>query len=226
MPLLSRLLLPLLLALSMTHATAAPPTPDRYTAEVAVTGTDAAQRDEAIARALREVVVKVSGDPKSVARLRAVRDPSELVAQYQYAGATGGGRALRVTFDRQAIDALLSDEPAAAAAAAPVAASAPSAAPGERFRVQVRGIDSLAKQARVMRLFQGAAGADAVALRAARGDLVLFELTGRAGPEQIDRVAREGSLEPDSGVGVPAGAPGAGASGSSDGTRLRYRVMQ
>lgn len=224
MPLFSRLLLPLLLALSMTHATAAPPTPDRYTAEVAVTGTDAAQRDEAIARALREVVVKVSGDPKSVARLRAVRDPSELVAQYQYAGAAGGGRTLRVTFDRQAIDALLSDEPAAAAA--PVAASAPSAAPGERFRVQVRGIDSLAKQARVMRLFQGAAGADAVALRAARGDLVLFELTGRAGPEQIDRVAREGSLEPDSGVGVPAGAPGAGAPGSWDGARLRYRVMQ
>jgi len=224
MPLLSRLLLPLLLALSMTHATAAPPTPDRYTAEVAVTGTDAVQRDEAIARALREVVVKVSGDPKSVARLRAVRDPSELVAQYQYAGAAGGGRMLRVTFDRQAIDALLSDEPAAAAAPAP--ASAPSAGPGERFRVQVRGIDSLAKQARVMRLFQGAAGADAVALRAARGDLVLFELTGRAGPEQIDRVAREGSLEPDSGVAVPAGAPGAGGQGSSDGARLRYRVMQ
>jgi hypothetical protein len=224
MPLLSRLLLPLLLALSMTHATAAPPTPDRYTAEVAVTGTDAVQRDEAIARALREVVVKVSGDPKSVARLRAVRDPSELVAQYQYAGAAGGGRMLRVTFDRQAIDALLSDEPAAAAAPAP--ASAPSAGPGERFRVQVRGIDSLAKQARVMRLFQGAAGADAVALRAARGDLVLFELAGRAGPEQIDRVAREGSLEPDSGVAVPAGAPGAGGQGSSDGARLRYRVMQ
>jgi len=224
MPLLSRLLLPLLLALSMTHATAAPPPPDRYTAEVAVTGTDAVQRDEAIARALREVVVKVSGDPKSVARLRAVRDPSELVAQYQYAGAAGGGRMLRVTFDRQAIDALLSDEPAAAAAPAP--ASAPSAGPGERFRVQVRGIDSLAKQARVMRLFQGAAGADAVALRAARGDLVLFELTGRAGPEQIDRVAREGSLEPDSGVAVPAGAPGAGGQGSSDGARLRYRVMQ
>jgi hypothetical protein len=224
MPLLSRLLLPLLLALSMTHATAAPPTPDRYTAEVAVTGTDAAQRDEAIARALRDVVVKVSGDPKSVARLRAVRDPSELVAQYQYAGAAGGGRMLRVTFDHQAIDALLSDEPAAAAAPAP--ASAPSAGPGERFRVQVRGIDSLAKQARVMRLFQGAAGADAVALRAARGDLVLFELTGRAGPEQIDRVAREGSLEPDSGVAVPAGAPGAGGQGSSDGARLRYRVMQ
>jgi hypothetical protein len=224
MLLLSRLLLPLLLALSMTHATAAPPTPDRYTAEVAVTGTDAAQRDEAIARALRDVVVKVSGDPKSVARLRAVRDPSELVAQYQYAGAAGGGRMLRVTFDHQAIDALLSDEPAAAAAPAP--ASAPSAGPGERFRVQVRGIDSLAKQARVMRLFQGAAGADAVALRAARGDLVLFELTGRAGPEQIDRVAREGSLEPDSGVAVPAGAPGAGGQGSSDGARLRYRVMQ
>lgn len=224
MLLLSRLLLPLLLALSMTCATAAPPTPDRYTAEVAVTGTDAAQRDEAIARALRDVVVKVSGDPKSVARLRAVRDPSELVAQYQYAGAAGGGRMLRVTFDHQAIDALLSDEPAAAAAPAP--ASAPSAGPGERFRVQVRGIDSLAKQARVMRLFQGAAGADAVALRAARGDLVLFELTGRAGPEQIDRVAREGSLEPDSGVAVPAGAPGAGGQGSSDGARLRYRVMQ
>jgi hypothetical protein len=224
MLLLSRLLLLLLLALSMTCATAAPPTPDRYTAEVAVTGTDAAQRDEAIARALRDVVVKVSGDPKSVARLRAVRDPSELVAQYQYAGAAGGGRMLRVTFDHQAIDALLSDEPAAAAAPAP--ASAPSAGPGERFRVQVRGIDSLAKQARVMRLFQGAAGADAVALRAARGDLVLFELTGRAGPEQIDRVAREGSLEPDSGVAVPAGAPGAGGQGSSDGARLRYRVMQ
>ena len=224
MPFLYRLLLPLLLGLSMTGAIAAPPASDRYTAEVPVTGTDAAQRDEAIARALRDVVVKVSGDPKSVARLRAVRDPGELVAQYQYAGVAGGGRTLRVTFDREAVDGLLSDEPAAAPAPAP--ASAPSAAQGERFRVQVSGIDSLARQARVMRLFQSAAGADAVALRAARGDVVLFELAGRASPELIDRVAREGYLEPDAGAAAPAGPPGAGAPGSFDGARLRYRVMQ
>lgn len=224
MPLLYRLLLPLLLGLSTAAAMAAPPSPDRYTSEVPVTGTDAAQRDEAIARALRDVLVKVSGDPRSVARLRAVRDPGELVAQYQYAGAAGAGRTLRVTFDRVAVDALLSDEPAAAPA--PVPAMAPSSAPGERFRVQVRGVDSLAKQARVTRLFQSAAGADAVALRAARGDVVLFELNGHAGPEQIDRVAREGSLEPDDAPAGPAGAPGAGGRGSFEGARLRYRVMQ
>jgi hypothetical protein len=224
MSLLYRLLLPLLLGLATSGAIAAPPPSDRYTAEVSVTGTDAAQRDEAIARALREVVVKVSGDPRSAARLRAVRDPGELVAQYQYAGAPGGGRTLRVTFDREAVDALLADEPAAAPA--PVAAATPSAAPGERFRVQVRGIDSLARQARVTRLFQSAAGADAVALRAARGDVVLFELSGGAGPEQIDRVAREGSLEPDAAPPPPTGAPGTGAQGSFEGARLRYRVMQ
>jgi hypothetical protein len=219
MPLLSRLLLPVLVALSLLDATAvaAPPPADRYTAEVPVTGADAAQRDEAIARALREVVVKVSGDPRSVSRLRAVRDPGELVAQYQYAAAPGGGRTLRVTFERDAIDDLLSDEPAAI----PAPASPPpaAAAPGERFRVQVRGIDSLAKQMRVMRLFQGAAGADGVALRAVRGDVALFEVSGRAAPDQLDRVARDGWLEPDA-------APAAGGPWSFDGARLRYRVMQ
>lgn len=222
MLLLARFLLSILLVVSVLDATAAP-APDRYTAEVPVTGADAAQRDEAIASALREVVVKVSGDQKAVSRLRAVRDPGELVAQYQYAVAPGGGRVLRVTFDRAAIDDLLSDQPSPAASAVP--ASAPSAVPGERYRVQVRGIDSLAKQARVMRLFLGAAGADGVALRAARGDLVLFEISGRAGPDQLDRVAREGLLEADP---VPAAGPGAAAvgQGSFDGARLRYRVMQ
>ena len=219
MPLLSRLLLSVLVALSLLDATAvAAPPADRYTAEVPVTGADAAQRDEAIARALREVVVKVSGDPRSVSRLRAVRDPGELVAQYQYAAAPGGGRTLRVTFERDAIDDLLSDEPAATPApASPPPAAA--AAPGERFRVQVRGIDSLAKQMRVMRLFQGAAGADGVALRAVRGDVALFEVSGRAAPDQLDRVARDGSLEPEA-------APAAGGPWSFDGARLRYRVMQ
>jgi len=219
MPLLSRLLLPVLVALSLLDATAvAAPPADRYTAEVPVTGADAAQRDEAIARALREVVVKVSGDPRSVSRLRAVRDPGELVAQYQYAAAPGGGRTLRVTFERDAIDDLLSDEPAATPApASPPPAAA--AAPGERFRVQVRGIDSLARQMRVMRLFQGAAGADGVALRAVRGDVALFEVSGRAAPDQLDRVARDGSLEPEA-------APAAGGPWSFDGARLRYRVMQ
>lgn len=223
MPLLHRLLLSLLLGLSMAGVNAAPPVPERYTAEVPVTGTDAAARDEAIGRALREVVVKVSGDPKSVARLRTVRDPGGLVAQYQYAGAAGGGRTLRVTFDRDAVDALLSDEPVAAVQAPTPASAPPPAAPGERFRVQVRGIDSLAKQARVMRLFQNAAGADAVALRSARGDAILFELSGHAGPEQIDRVAREGGLEPDA---APVGATRAGGPGTRDEARLRYRVMQ
>jgi hypothetical protein len=222
MPFLSRLLLPLLFVAVVLDAAAAPP-PDRYTAEVPVTGADAAQRDDAIARALREVVVKVSGDPRAVSRLRGVRDPGELVAQYQYSAVPGGGRTLRVTFDRAAIDDLLNDAPAATAAPAPVSAPAPAAPPGERIRVQVRGIDSLAKQARVMRLFQGAAGADAVALRAARGDVALFEVGGRGDPDQLDRAAREGFLEPDP---VPAGAPVPGDSRSFDEARLRYRVMQ
>ena len=224
MPFLSRILFPILLAAALLDASAAAaPAPDRYTAEVAVTGADAAQRDDAIARALREVVVKVSGDPRAVSRLRAVRDPGELVAQYQYSAAPGGGRTLRVAFDRTAIDDLLSDEPAATPAPAPAPAAAAVAAPGERLRVQVRGIDSLAKQARVMRLFQGAAGADAVALRAARGDVALFEVGSRVGPDQLDRAAREGFLEPDP---VPAGAPAPGDSRSFEGARLRYRVMQ
>lgn len=223
MSLALRLLLSLLLGLSMVEATAAPPVADRYTAEVPVTGTDAAQREEAIARALREVVVKVSGDPKSVSRLRAVRDPGDLVAEYQYSGSAGGGRTVRVTFDREAVDALLADEPVAAPA--PMPATAPRAGPGERFRVQVRGVDSLARLARVMRLLQAAAGADAVALRAARGDALLFQLDGRVGPDQIDRAAREGYLEPDNAPAGPAAA-GPGGQGSFEGARLRYRVTQ
>jgi hypothetical protein len=222
MPFFLRLFLPIVLVVAMLDASAAP-TSDRYTAEVPVAGMDAAQRDEAIGRALRDVVVKVSGDPRSVSRLRAVRDPSDLVAQYQYGVAAGGGRTLRVTFDQAAIDDLLSDEEAAPATAA--IASTASTAP-ERFRVQVRGIDSLARQVRITRLFQGAAGPDAVALRAVRGDVVLFELSGRAGPEQIDRVAREGALEPDPLPPPPAGTPAAAGRGPFDDARLRYRVMQ
>jgi hypothetical protein len=221
MSLLSRFFLSILLVVPVLDATAAPES-DRYTAEVPVAGMDAAQRDEAIGRALREVVVKVSGDPRSVSRLRAVRAPSDLVAQYQYGVVPGGGRTLRVAFDRAAIDDLLSDEAPATAAPAPTAP--PVAA--ERFRVQVRGIGSLARQARAMRLFQGAAGPDAVALRAARGDVLLFELTGRASPEQIDRIAREGSFEPDPSPAAPAGTPAAAGQGSFDGVRLRYRMMQ
>jgi hypothetical protein len=222
MPFLTRLLTTLLLAASMTGAGAAPP--DRYTTEVPVTGADAAQRDEAITRALREVVVKVSGDPRAVSRTRAVRDPTELVAQYQYATGPGGSRVLRVTFDREAVDGLLGE-----AAAAPVPAATPvptvAPAPGERFRVQVRGIDSLAKHVRVTRTLQGAAGLDGVALRAVRGDVALFEISGRASPDQLDRAARDAMLESD--PVPPQGAAGAAPGQVSfDGPRLRYRVMQ
>lgn len=230
MPFLTRLVLSFLLAASAAAVGAAPP--DRYTAEVPVTGADAAQRDEAIGRALRDVLVKVSGDPRSVSRARAVRDPTELVAQYQYATAPGGARVLRVTFDREAVDGLLAEAPPApAAAAAPTATpatgpvSAP-AVPGERFRVQVRGLDSLAKHVRVTRTFQSAAGLDAVALRAARGDVALFEISGRASPEQLDRAALDGGLlQPDPAPPVGAGGATAGQT-SFDGARLRYRVTQ
>jgi hypothetical protein len=199
------------------------PATDRYAAEVPVAGEDPAQRDDAIARALREVVVKVSGDPRSVSRLRAVRDPGDLVAQYQYGVAPGGVRVLRVVFDRAAVDALLRDEPAAAAAPAPEPAVV--ASPGERVRVQVRGIGSLATHARVTRVLQAAAGPDGVALRAVRGDLALFEVSGRAGPDQLDRLAREGFLEPDYAPSLPGRSPAAGSE-AFDGVRLRYRVMQ
>lgn len=226
MPFLTRLLLPLFLAVAVADAGAAPP--DRYTVEVPVTGADAAQRDEAIGRALREVVVKVSGDPRSVSRARAVRDPTELVAQYQYATGPGGARVLRVTFDREAVDGLLAEAPAAAPpAAAPASAAAPGpVAAGDRFRVQVRGLDSLAKHVRVTRAFQSAAGLDAVALRAVRGDVALFEVSGRATPEQLDRAALDGGLlQPD--PAPPAGAGGTAAGQTVfDGARLRYRVMQ
>jgi hypothetical protein len=226
MSFLTRLVLSFLLAASAAAVGAAPP--DRYTAEVPVTGADAAQRDEAIGRALREVVVKVSGDPRSVSRTRAVRDPTELVAQYQYAAGPGGARVLRVTFDREAVDGLLAEAPPAPASAATPAAAPVSApaVPGERFRVQVRGLDSLAKHVRVTRTFQGAAGLDAVALRAARGDVALFEISGRASAEQLDRAALDGGLlQPD--PAPPAGAGGAAAGQTSfDGARLRYRVTQ
>lgn len=221
---LSRFLLPICFAASLFGAAPVVATApaDRYIAEIPVAGEDAAQRDDAIARALREVVVKVSGDPRSVSRVRGVRDPSELVAQYRYGVAPGGGRVLRVVFDRAAIDDLLSDEGTAAVAPAP--AAAPPSAPAERFRVQVRGVDSLAQQARVMRLFQGMAGIEEVALRAVRGDVLQIEVNGRIGPDQLERVAREGSLEPDPVPAAPAGA--AAGQGYFEGARLRYRVMQ
>ena len=108
MSLTLRLLVPLLLALPLLvpPATAAPAA-HLYSAEVPVTGQDPAERDAAIARALSEVAVKVSGDPKAEARVRSVRNPSALVAQYQYAVTAEGARVLRVAFDQAAIDALL-----------------------------------------------------------------------------------------------------------------------
>jgi hypothetical protein len=75
-----------------------------------------------------------------------------------------------------------------------------------------------------MRLFQGMAGIEEVALRAVRGDVVQIEVNGRIGPDQLERVAREGSLEPDPVPAAPAGA--AAGQGYFEAARLRYRVMQ
>ena len=124
-----------------------------YAAEVPVAGEEAAQRSEAVGRALRDVLVRVSGDPRAAGAERQVKDPGSLVAEYQYRPADGGtGRLLRVAFDPAAVDAVLRDGGFAVkeeAPRAPDAAPRPLSGSADRVRVQVRGVDSLATYARV-----------------------------------------------------------------------------
>jgi len=126
----SRLLAVFLIALaSLVSVAVAAPGGDPYTAEVPVMGVGEGERDVAIARALGEVAVQVSGDPGAATKLRSVRDPGALVSQYRYGMAPDGSRLLRVAFDRGAVDALLREKGIGGAAAASPAA-APARAPG------------------------------------------------------------------------------------------------
>jgi hypothetical protein len=122
---LSRLLVPLFLLVAVVcPAALAVPAGDPYTAEVPVMGVGEGERDVAIARALGEVAVQVSGDPNAAAKLRSVRDPGALVSQYRYGMAPDGSRLLRVAFERGAVDALLREKGLGGAARAPVAPAA------------------------------------------------------------------------------------------------------
>lgn len=217
--------LPLLLVLAVAGGfvlpTRAAEIRDPYSAEVPVAGEDAAQRSEALGRALREVVVKVSGDPRAAGRVRPVRDPSSLVSQFRFLPAPDGvGRLLRVDFDRAAVDTLLRDSGIAsreeALRPAPAAAPPPLSGDAERVRVQVRGVESLATYARVLRQFQGLAGVERVTVRGARGDALFLDVDARGGSQALDQGVRTGDAL------VPEAAPGPGA--WPGGVRLSYRA--
>lgn len=191
-----------------------------YAAEVPVAGEEAAQRSEAVGRALRDVLVRVSGDPRAAGAARQVKDPGSLVAEYQYRPAEGGaGRLLRVAFDPAAVDAVLRDGGFAVKEEAPRAPDAgPRALSGsaDRVRVQVRGVDSLATYARVVRQFQGLPGVERVTVRAARGDALVLDVDVRGGADELDRGVRAGeTLGPDT-AAAPGAWPGA--------VRLSYRA--
>jgi len=125
MPMPSRLFAIFLLAVaSFLSAAVAAPAGDPYTAEVPVTGVGEGERDVAIARALGEVAVQVSGDPNAATKVRSVRDPGALVSQYRYAMAPDGSRLLRVAFDPGAVDALLRDKGLGGVSPAPAASRA------------------------------------------------------------------------------------------------------
>ena len=218
--LLRTLIVVLAFAGALTHPAAAADLKGLYAAEVPVAGEEAAQRSEAIGRALREVVVKVTGDSRAAGRVRQVKDPSSLVSQFQYRPAEdGAGRLLRVEFDRAAVDAVLRDSglaPKDEGSRAPESAPGPLSGAAERVRIQVRGVDSLATYARVLRQFQGLPGVERVTLRAARGDALVLDVDARGGAEELDRGVRAGEAL------APEPAPAAG--GWPGGTRLSYRA--
>lgn len=216
-----RLLLVLAVAGGHVLPTRAAEIRDPYTAEVPVAGEDAAQRSEALGRALREVVVRVSGDPRAAARMRPVKDPASLVSQFQFVPAPdGAGRLLRVEFDRAAVDVLLRDSGIAsreeALRPAPTAAPQPLSGDAERVRVQVRGVESLATYARVLRQFQGLSGVERVTVRGARGDALFLDVDARGGSQALDQGLRSGDAL------VPEAAPAPGA--WPGGVRLSYRA--
>lgn len=103
------LLLILVLALPPGEFLAAGPVPDLYMAEVNAQGLSGPGLEEAFARALGAVVLKVTGDPSLAAdpgRLNLMGSPEALVQQYQ---PLSGGQ-VRVSFDpgavRRRLDAL------------------------------------------------------------------------------------------------------------------------
>jgi hypothetical protein len=226
MPAFLRLLLVLAVVGVLVPPARAAELRDPYLAEVPVAGEEAAQRNEALGRALREVAVRVSGDPRAAGRVRQVKDPSSLVSQYQFVPAPDGvGRLLRVEFDRAAMDALLRDsgiasrEEALRSMPAEVSASQqppPLTGSAERVRVQVRGVESLATYARVLRQFQGLPCVERVTVRGARGDALLLDVDARGGSSALDQGVRSGDTL------VPEAAPGSGA--WPGGVRLSYRA--
>jgi len=104
------------------------------------------------------------------------------------------------------------------------AAPPPESLASERVRVQVRGIDSLVQQARVLRLLQSVEGVESATPRAARVDVMLFDVAARGGAEQLDRLIGVGVLEPEPVAPPVAATPGAPWSFAD--ARLRYRVRQ
>lgn len=82
-----------------------------YEGEVLVEGRDDGQRQEALGRALRQVIGKLTGQRRVPAKVvaAATRDAARYLQQYQYRGGEGSDTALRLwaSFDSVAMDALV-----------------------------------------------------------------------------------------------------------------------
>ncbi len=183
----------LLLLLAFAAATQAEDGSDLYEAEVAVEDQSPQQREQAIRKALEQVLEQLA-DERDIAvpdktRNTALRKAQRYVQQYGY---TDGG--LWVRFDRRALDELL-QEPGAEAA--PVA--------GNLLLLKVSGVRTLADYVRVAEHLGTQKFARGLQPLLLEPDSVLFQLAARGEPDAVTRaIGRGGLLQP---MGEEAGIP-------------------
>lgn len=188
---------------SIGAAPAAAPA-DPYAATVPVAGTSDAQRNDAIAAALTQVLQQVSPGFVPDADLLAKASGFVREARYRRA-ASGGGLELQVTFDPGAVGRVVAAAPPAPASTAPDAA-APSAPVGGSGTLWVAGIDSSHAFASLLAILRGDPALHAVTPIGATGDgvwlhlsfdqplaTVLAPLTGPAGHLVLEPQPRPGA---------------------------------
>lgn len=186
-----RISLSLLLALGMAAAAFAQAPPSAaevpqvpapanpYSATVPVAGTGDAQRNEAIAAALTEVLQQVS--PGFTAGPDVLAQASGYVRDFRYSrAASGNGLQLQVDFDPGAVSRLIAANPpggAIASSGKPAAgATTAAAAQGGSGTLWVDGIDNSHAFASLLSMLRGDTALHDVIPVAAEGDGVLLKL--------------------------------------------------
>lgn len=175
-------------ATAASEPPAAPFANDAYTARVAAPDASAAARGKLLAQALKDVLQRVVG--RSDPAFASILPRAETLVQtfgYERDAATGELQ-LVARFDPRGVD------DAVRAQRLPVFGVYPSAV--EPVALTVDGVRSPADYSRVLTSLRGAAGVRSVALTAADGESMQFQLSVEGGQERLAS-ALGGRLQPD-----------------------------